>query len=69
MKLCKVCQKEIPSKRVALGYHDTCVEHSGTFKYVGFVSGTSKNDYDISIVKDKDTASHMYDLTQRRGSK
>ncbi len=66
MKLCKVCQKEIPSKRVALGYHDTCVEHSSTFKYVGFVASSGKTDYDISIVKDRDTATHMEDLRQRR---
>jgi len=68
MKLCKVCNKEIPVARVKLGYTDTCVEHSSTFKYVGFVSSTAKTDYDISIVRDKETANHMKSLHERRSS-
>lgn len=66
MKLCKVCNKEIPAARVKLGYTDTCVEHSSTFKYVGFVSATNKTDYEVSIVKDKDTAKHMKELQNNR---
>jgi hypothetical protein len=68
MKYCKVCQKEIPAKRVALGYKDTCVEHSSTFKYVGFVAGANKVDYQISIVRDEETAKHMQKLTETRGA-
>ena len=68
MKYCKVCSKEIPAKRVELGYRDTCVEHSSTFKYVGFVSGTNKVDYEISIVRDLETAVHMQKLTESRGA-
>ncbi len=68
MKYCKVCQKEIPAKRVALGYKDTCVDHSNTFKYVGFVAGTNKVDYEISIVRDLETARHMQKLTETRGA-
>lgn len=68
MKYCKVCQKEIPAKRVALGYKDTCVEHSNAFKYVGFVAGTNKVDYEISIVRDLETARHMQKLTETRGA-
>lgn len=68
MKYCKVCSKEIPEKRVALGYKDTCVEHSNTFKYVGFVAGTNKVDYEISIVRDEETARHMQKLTETRGA-
>lgn len=68
MKYCKVCQKEIPAKRVALGYKDTCVEHSNTFKYVGFVAGANKVDYEISIVRDEETARHMQKLTETRGA-
>lgn len=67
MKLCKVCQKVIPEKRVSLGYEDTCVDHSETFKYVGFVAGASKTEYQVSIVKDRDTAQHMKELYERRG--
>jgi hypothetical protein len=68
MKYCKVCQKEIPAKRVQLGYTDTCVDHSNTFKYVGFVSGTNKVDYQISIVRDEETAKHMQKLVETRGA-
>lgn len=67
-KFCKVCQQEIPEKRVALGYTDTCVNHSNTFKYVGFVAGSGKADYEISIVKDPETAEHMQKLVEMRGA-
>jgi len=67
-KYCKVCSKEIPEKRVQLGYRDTCVEHSNAFKYVGFVSGTNKVDYEISIVRDRETADHMQHLSEMRGA-
>lgn len=65
---CKVCQSAIPEKRVQLGYVDTCVNHSSTFKYVGFVASNSKVDYEISIVKDRDTAEHMQKLMETRGA-
>ena len=68
MKFCKVCNKEIPAKRVALGYKDTCVEHSNAFKYVGVVAASSKCDYEISIIKDKETAEHMQRLMETRGA-
>ena len=68
MKYCKVCQKEIPAKRVALGYKDTCVEHSNAFKYVGLVAASGKCDYEISIIRDKETAEHMQRLVETRGA-
>ncbi len=68
MKYCKVCSKVIPEKRVQLGYSDTCVDHSNVFKYVGFVSGTNKVDYEISIVRDRETANHMQHLSEMRGA-
>ena len=68
MKFCKVCNKEIPAKRVALGYKDTCVEHSNAFKYVGVVAASGKCDYEISIIKDKETAEHMQRLMETRGA-
>ena len=67
MKFCKVCNKAIPEKRVQLGYSDTCVNHSNTFKYVGFVAGAGKVDYEISIVRDKETANRMQHLSEMRG--
>ena len=67
-KYCKVCQGLIPEARVKLGYSETCVEHSNAFKYVGFVSGTNKVDYEISIVRDPETAMHMQKLTESRGA-
>lgn len=68
MKYCKVCNKEIPAKRVELGYKDTCVEHSNAFKYVGFVAGANKVDYEISIIRDQETAMHMQKLSESRGA-
>jgi hypothetical protein len=66
-KYCKVCDKEIPAKRVALGYKDTCVEHSDTYKYTGVVSASGKTDYQISIIRDAETAKHMDLLIMTRG--
>lgn len=68
MKFCKVCNKEIPAKRVELGYKDTCVEHSNAFKYVGVVAASGKCDYEISIIRDKETAEHMQKLMETRGA-
>jgi hypothetical protein len=67
MKYCKVCNKEIPQKRVELGYRDTCVEHSNVFKYVAFVAAEGKTDYAVSIIRDQDTAEHMEQLLMTRG--
>ena len=67
MKYCKVCSKEIPQKRVELGFNDTCVEHSKVFKYVAFVAAEGKTDYAISIIKDRETAEHMEQLIMTRG--
>lgn len=67
-KYCKVCQKEIPPKRVQLGYTETCVEHSDTFKYTGFVASSGKTDYEVSIIRDAETAQHMEILAMSRGA-
>ena len=65
---CKVCYGLIPEKRVSMGYTDTCVNHSSTFKYVGFVGGSGKVDYQMSIVRDQETAEHMQKLYEMRGA-
>jgi hypothetical protein len=67
MKYCKVCNKEIPQKRVELGFKETCVEHSNVFKYVAFVAAEGKTDYAISIIRDEETAEHMEQLLMTRG--
>ena len=67
MKYCKVCNEPIHPKRVELGYPDTCVNHSAATKYVGFVAGSGKVDYEISIVRDPETAQHMQKLMSNRG--
>lgn len=67
-KYCKVCEKQIPEGRIKLGYTKTCVEHSEAFKYVGFVAGTGEAEYEVSIVKDPETASHMQKLCEARGA-
>jgi hypothetical protein len=64
---CKVCHVAVPQKRVELGYPDSCVHHSNAFRYVSFVAGSNKSDYEISIVRDKETAEHMQHLLQTRG--
>jgi hypothetical protein len=68
MKYCKVCDKLIPERRVKLGYTDTCVDHSQAFKYVGFIAGAGKVDYEISVVRDQETAEHMQRLLETRGA-
>ena len=68
MKYCRVCQVAIPERRVKLGYTDTCVEHSTAFKYVGVVAASGKCDYEISIIRDKETAEHMQRLVETRGA-
>jgi len=67
-KYCKVCQQAIPERRVKLGYTDTCVEHSNAFKYVGVVAASGKCDYEISIIRDRETADHMQKLMESRGA-
>jgi hypothetical protein len=67
-RYCKVCQSVIPEGRVKLGYTDTCVEHSNTFRYVGFIAGANKVDYEVSIVRDSETAEHMQKLFEMRGA-
>ena len=68
MKYCRVCQTVIPEGRVKLGYAETCVEHSNAFKYVGFIAGANKVDYEVSIVRDSETAEHMQKLFDLRGA-
>lgn len=60
---CKVCQAEIPKKRVELGYKDTCVKHSSAKKYTGIVAASSKSDYEIAIIKDPEQAKHLIGLS------
>lgn len=67
MKYCKVCSEPIHPKRVELGYKDTCVNHSDASKYVGFVAGTGKVDYEVNIVRDPETAKQMQRLIMTRG--
>ena len=67
MKYCKVCNELIHPKRVELGYKDTCVNHSGASRYVGFVAGAGELDYEVSIVRDPETAKHMQKLMTTRG--
>ena len=66
-KYCKICQTEIPKRRVELGYTETCVEHSNVYRYTGFVAATGKTDYEVSIIRDEETAQHMELLAMTRG--
>lgn len=60
---CKVCQSEIPQKRVELGYGDTCVNHSSAQRYTGIIASSGKSDYEIAIVKDPEQARHLVELS------
>ena len=66
-KYCKVCDEQIPEKRVALGYADTCVNHSDVYRYTSVVSANGKTDYQLSIIRDAETAKHMEQLMLTRG--
>ena len=67
-KYCRVCQESIPEARVKLGYSETCVNHSNAFRYLSFVAGAGKVDYEVSIIRDRETADHMQRLSEMRGA-
>jgi len=62
-KYCKVCQKEIHPKRVALGYGTTCVDHSSAERYTGIVAAGSKNDFEVQIIKDPEIGRKLVQLS------
>jgi hypothetical protein len=62
-KYCKVCQSEIPEKRVQLGYKDTCVNHSSAQRYSGVITSSGKSDYEIAVIKDPKQAEHIAKLS------
>jgi hypothetical protein len=62
-KYCKVCQKEIHPKRVALGYGITCVDHSSAERYTGIVAAGSKNDFEVQIIKDPEIGRQLVQLS------
>lgn len=64
---CKVCKKAIPQKRAALGYKDSCVEHSTTNKFTGVVVADHKSTTWLNILKDTETAKHVTKLLETRG--
>jgi len=62
-KYCKVCQKEIHPKRVALGYGTTCVDHSSAERYTGIIAAGSKNDFEVQIIKDPEIGRQLVQLS------
>lgn len=67
MNQCKVCGAEIHPRRVALGYKDSCVNHSSTQKYSGNVVADAKATTWIDIVRDPEQARHIEHLSRTRG--
>lgn len=63
-KYCKVCQKEIHPKRVALGYGTTCVDHSSAERYTGIVAAGSKNDFEVHIIKDPEIGKRLIEMSR-----
>lgn len=64
---CKICNKTIHPRRVALGYTNTCPEHSTVTKCVGFTIADNDGTYIIDIVKDPQVAKDMERLRSTRG--
>ncbi len=67
---CKICNALIHPKRVELGYKDTCVKHSQSSRYSGFMTSDGKDTRGIQIIKDPKVAErlHMLDKTKGRVS-
>ena len=63
-KYCKVCNKEIHPKRVALGYGTTCVDHSTAERFTGHLIVDGKTDYSIQIIKDPEIGKKLKQLAQ-----
>lgn len=64
---CKVCGTEIHPKRVALGYKDSCVNHSTTSKFTGMVVADHKSTTWLNVFRDPATAKHATRLVESRG--
>ena len=64
---CKVCGVIIHPKRVALGYPDTCVNHSSTERYSGLIIADAKATNSLQIIRDSSTAKHLQHLSRTRG--
>lgn len=59
---CKVCDTVIHPKRVALGYKDTCVNHSDTKKFVGLIVTEGKESEEtcsIQVIRDPKLAQEI----------
>lgn len=56
---CRVCDREIHPKRIALGYIDTCVDHSNTEKYVGRITEIDVETYEIEVIRDVKIAKEL----------
>lgn len=66
-RYCKTCGTEIHPKRVALGYKDTCVNHSTTERYAGRVTETDTETYEIQIIRNPQTAKELDRLENAYG--
>jgi len=63
MKYCKVCNKEIHPKRVALGYSTTCVDHSTAERFTSHLVVNSDEDYGIQIIRDPEVGKKLKQLS------
>ncbi len=60
---CKVCNQTIHPKRVALGYPDTCVNHSTAARYTGLVVADGKSGDQIQVIKDPEIGKKLVGLS------
>jgi hypothetical protein len=67
MSICKVCQEEIHPLRVKMGYKTTCVKHSTSERYTGFVVADSKTADSIQIIKDPEVGRKLVEMSNVYG--
>ncbi len=66
-KTCKVCHTVIHPKRVALGYKDTCVNHSSAQKFTGIVVADGKTGDSIQVIRDPEVGKQLMQLSNVYG--
>ena len=67
MSTCKVCQEEIHPLRVKMGYKTTCVKHSTSERYTGFVVTDGKTADAIQIIKDPEIGRQLVEMSNVYG--
>jgi len=62
-----VCQEDIHPLRAKMGYKTTCVKHSTSEKYTGFVVTDNKTADSIQIIKDPEIGKKLMEMSNVYG--